>query len=61
MVRADPIKEFMSLIVLLVLVIAFIPLFQELGVDYSFMPIFIFAMVVIVILTIILWIKEKFS
>lgn len=60
MVKVDPIKEVISVIMLVFILVAFIPIFQELGVNFSFMLLFILAIILIGIILIALWIKERF-
>lgn len=60
MVKNNIIKWFISLIVLISILIVFIPIFQELGINFGFMPIFIFGIVLILVLVFSLWIKEHF-
>ena len=60
MARSNPIKELMSAIIALFILVAFIPIFKEMGVNFSFMPLFIFAIILIFIVGIIVWLKEQF-
>jgi len=53
-------KFAVSIFVTIAIIAAFIPVFQQLGVDYSFIILFFFSMAVVIIVTLIIFLKEKF-
>lgn len=59
MARNNLFQDFISMFLALSILVVFIPIFQEMGVNYSFMQLFIFAIILIFIVGIILWIKER--
>lgn len=57
----DSIKEIFSVAILIFVIIAFIPLFQALGVNYSFIILLVIAIVIIILVFLILFFKEGFG
>jgi len=53
-------KEIVSAFIAVVMLVAFIPVFQELGVNYSFIFMFIIAVLIAVVFTVIAAVKRLF-